>query len=294
MSILKLIETIKKQLEIVCKTKHEAEQQAIWMIEELTQKKYAQLILNPNIQLTNKQNNILTKWIEERVKYSKPIQYIFGYLEFLNLKLKVKNPILIPRPETEEWVDIVIKILNSIDQTKSNITILDIGTGSGCIALSLAKNLPNSIVTGIDINPKAIKLAKENKALNEIENAFFLISDFYANLKNQKFDIIISNPPYISEKEWKNLDKVVKNWEDKNALVAKKSYLFAYKTIIKKAKYYLKEKKNIKDLLFPNLFLEIGKGQEKEIKFLLKKNEFKNIKYYKDLNKIIRMISAKQ
>lgn len=294
MSIFQLIKIIQKQLVPACKTKNEAEQQAIWMLEELTQKKYAQLILNKKIILTNNQNNILTKWIKERTEHNKPIQYIFGSLDFLNLKLKVKHPILIPRPETEEWVNFIIEKLKKLDPTTSNITILDIGTGSGCIALSLAKNLPNSIVTGIDINPEAIKLAKENKTLNKVKNVNFLISNFYENLKHKKFDIIISNPPYVCENDWKKLDKTVKNWEDKNALVAKNNCLYAYQAIISEAQFYLNRKNNDKNTFFPNIFIEIGKGQEADIKLLLETNGFKNIKYHQDLNKIIRMISAKR
>ncbi|MBD3273585.1 peptide chain release factor N(5)-glutamine methyltransferase [Candidatus Dependentiae bacterium] len=291
-----ILEKITKQILPACKSKHEAEQQAKWLLEELTQKKYAHLVAQKEFSLNEKQEKKLNEWINLRVNEKKPIQYIIGYIPFLNLKIKTKPPILIPRPETEEWTNWLIKKLKDvkINTFPKEIRILDIGTGSGCIALSLAKNLPDSFVIGTDINPKAIELAQENKILNNVENVKFMVSNFYNNLDSEyKFDIIVSNPPYICEYEWDNLDETIKKWEDKKALVANKDCLHAYKIIISEAKSHLRENYNLEKDNIDRIFLEIGENQSKDIKILFVKNTFKNISFFKDLEGKQRVISAR-
>ncbi|KKP22483.1 MAG: Release factor glutamine methyltransferase [candidate division TM6 bacterium GW2011_GWF2_28_16] len=294
-NLIKILNNIKIKLKTNTSSEHEAEQQAIWLLEHITQKKYLKL-LTQDLILNKKQEDSLNKYIKEIITKHKPIQYIIGNINFLNLIIQVKEPILIPRPETEEWVDFTIKYLNeNLEKYYKNqtIKILDLCTGSGCIALALAKNIPNSQVTGIDINPEAIKLANKNKKLNNINNIKFIVSNFYENLENQKFDFIFANPPYICESEWQNLDKNVKNWEDKKALVADSNdCLFAYKNIINNAKNHL----NINNIFTKNklsqVFLEIGTEQEKIIKLLLEEKGLKNIAFRKDLNKTTRLALA--
>ncbi len=291
--IIDLINSIKEKLINACKTEHEAEQQAVWMLEEITKKKHAILLSEKEIILTTEDDEKLNEWIRQRVEDKKPLQYIFGYVPFLNLKIKTRQPILIPRPETEEWVDWLIKKLSPLIQNKSEIRILDIGTGSGCIALGLAKNIPNAFVTAIDINPDAITLAKENKELNNVENVKFIVSDFYKNLDSKyKFDIIVSNPPYICNDDWKQLDDTVKNWEDKKALVAKNDCLSAYKIIINSAKIMLRQNKELAKYNINEIFLEIGEGQGEGVTLLFEKSMFKNIEFFVDLEKKRRVISA--
>lgn len=286
-----LINTIKEQLTPACKTKHEAEQQAIWMLEEITKKSHVTLLAEKEVNLKKEDTEKLNEWIRQRVEEKKPLQYIFGFVPFLNLKIKTVPPILIPRPETEEWVDWLIKKLKNI---KGKIRILDIGTGSGCIALGLAKNLPNAFVTGIDINPKSITLAKQNSELNNIKNVKFLVSDFYNNLDTKyEFDIIVSNPPYICNDEWLKLDDTVKNWEDKGALVATNDCLYAYKMIISEAKKHLKPNENLDKHKINQIFLEMGAGQEKDLTLLFEKNGYKNIGFFEDLEGKQRVISAR-
>ena len=301
--IIDLINSVKKQLIQACKTKHEAEQQAIWMLEEITKKSHVLLLAEKEINLTKEDAEKLNEWIRQRVEEKKPLQYILGFIPFLNLKIKTVPPILIPRPETEEWVDWLIKKLKNVS---GEIRILDIGTGSGCIALGLAKNLPNAFVTGIDINPKAITLAEQNLELNNITseetfnvNVKFIVSDFYNNLDSKyKFDIIVSNPPYICNDEWLKLDDTVKNWEDKGALVAqhKTSFvdcLYAYKTIINEAKKHLRQNENLQKNKINIIFLEMGVGQEKDLILLFEKNGYRNIEFFEDLEGKQRVISAR-
>ncbi|MBD3231070.1 peptide chain release factor N(5)-glutamine methyltransferase [Candidatus Dependentiae bacterium] len=298
-TITNFIKNLSEQLFTVCSTKKEATQQAWWMLEELTTKKKAQLLVYKEIELTKEQQKKMNLWIQQRIKKQKPIQYIFGHITFCNLEIAVESPILIPRPETEEWCYWLIKKFKSLKNQKFNI--LDLGTGSGCIALALAKNLPNSIIIGTDINPQAIKLAEKNKRLNKIQNAYFIQSDFYKNidfeLKNKrlhidKFDLIVSNPPYISKDEWENLEDVIKFWEDKKALVTNKDGLAAYEKIITNAKSYLKFNEILNKNRIPQIILELGKNQENQVKKMLKKQNFINIKIYKDLNGKNRWISA--
>ena len=323
-NIYNFIQDLKNKLIPVCSTEREAEQQAVWMLEELTQKTYSEILQKQEIKITKSQQIKLDNWIEQRVKEQKPIQYIFGHILFGDLDLILEPPILIPRPETEEWCFWLIEKLKKVE--KDQINILDLGTGTGCIALSLAKSLPNSTVVGVDINEKAIALAKKNKKINKIENAYFIKSDFYNDIKQElstlelstlelstlelstlelptrelknkkidinKFDLIVSNPPYITLNDWKSLDNVVRKWEDKRALVSN-SGLAAYKEIVFGAKKWLNLSKNAikhEKLNIPKIVLELGKGQENAVKQLLEEQNFTKIEFFKDLNKINRWI----
>lgn len=287
-NLINFINKIKKSLLVGCESEHEAEQQAWWILEEITKKNKAKLLLKDEIELNDEQIKTINSQINQKIKEHKPLQYILGHVDFLNLKILVEPPILIPRPETEDWVSFLIKELNKVKNEKINI--LDIGTGSGCIALALGKNFPNFTITGTDINENAIKLATKNKELNNIKNVTFISSDFYKNLENKKFDIIVSNPPYVCENEWENLDKTVKDWEDKKALVANEDCLHAYKIIINNAKNYLLQTETLIKNNINNLFIEIGKDQENDIKILLETNSFANICFFKDLEGITRLI----
>ena len=172
----------------------------------------------------------------ERLKNGEPVQYIVGDTNFYGNIIKVNKDVLIPRPETEELVE---KTYNYIkDIFNNDIDILDIGTGSGCIPITLKKLLPTSNLTGVDISEKALKVAEENKIINNV-SITFLQSDIFKNVKG-KYDVIISNPPYIREDE--EIMDIVKNNEPHLALYAKDNGLYFYKEIIKEAHNYLKDK----------------------------------------------------
>ena len=172
------------------------------------------------------------------------------------------------------------------------LEILDLCSGSGCITLALAKELPNSKIIGIDINKKAIELSLENKQYNQISNATFLESNLYEAVAGLKFDLIVSNPPYISEDDWKELDDEIKNWEDKNALVANNDGLAIYEKIIFHAQNFLNKKSILNSYDLPQLALEIDPKQIKPTINLLEECKFKKIDVIKDLTNKERLVIA--
>ena len=194
-----------------------------------------------------------------------PVQYIVGNTSFYGYDFKVNRNTLIPRFETELLVE---KTYNYIKKyfNKDNIKILDIGTGSGCIAITLNKLLNSCDITGIDISSEALEVAKENNIINNT-NVKFIESDIFSNVSD-KYDVIISNPPYISYDDIEVMD-IVKNNEPHLALYAKDNGLYFYDKIIKDSSKYLNDK-------FIMAF-EIGYKQGKDITKIVNK-------YYKDIN----------
>lgn len=165
--------------------------------------------------LIKEELDMLHSMIVRRAK-REPIQYIIGKTDFLDLEIKVNNNVLIPRPETELLVDFVI---NSIDDKDKRYRILEIGTGSGCIALQLGKSLPNSRIMATDISEKAINVALDNACDNAIENVIFKVSDIMNELPDdRRFDIVVSNPPYIPKNDYVDLEPEVKDFEPSFAL----------------------------------------------------------------------------
>jgi release factor glutamine methyltransferase len=213
----------------------------------------------------------------ERLKKGEPVQYIVGDTNFYGNTIKVNKDVLIPRPETEELVE---KTYNYIKEIfTDNIDIIDIGTGSGCIPISLKKLIPESIVTACDISEKALEVAKDNAKSNNTEITF-INSDIFSNIKD-KFDCIISNPPYIRYDE--EIMDIVKNNEPHEALYAPDNGLYFYKEILKQANNYLKEKFIIA--------FEIGELQAEDI-ISIAKEHFPECQIYKekDLRKFDRFI----
>ena len=155
-------------------------------------------------------------------------------------------------------------------------------TGSGCIGLWIAKELPCVTVHAVDISKEAIALSQKNALHNAIKNIKIIESDLFKNIpKETQYDIIISNPPYVTEDEWKTLDPQVKNWEDKKALVADENGLKIYKEIVKEAHIYLKKKTAFNETV-PRIVFEIGHTQADDIQSLLDNEGYKKIKVVKD------------
>ena len=204
----------------------------------------------------------------KRLEQGEPVQYIVGDVDFYGNIIKVNKNVLIPRPETEELVEKTYNLIKEIYPNK-NINILDIGTGSGCISISLKKLIPESNITACDISPKALEEAKENAITNNTKIEF-IQSDIYSNIKD-KYNCIISNPPYISYDE--EIMDIVKNNEPHEALYAKDNGLYFYKEILKNAKNYLKDKFIIA--------FEIGETQAEDI-ISISKNYFKECQIYKE------------
>ena len=213
-------------------------QEAWWLVEWATDKTKASIIAQ-GYELTHdeqkKINVALTKINNDKM----PIAYVIGWVPFGDLKLTVRPPVLIPRPETEEWVHHLITQLKP-HETKIN-RILDIGTGSGCIALTLAQAFPNAKVTATDINPQALALAKENAQQNNIQNVHFIESDLFTNI-SETFDLIVSNPPYIAEHYESGLDQSVTQWEDHEALFTSDNGLALIKQMIDQLNRFLTKK----------------------------------------------------
>ena len=217
-------------------------QEAWWLLEHITAQSREKLLTTNDISKT--QIDQLDQILLQIRQDKKPLAYILGFVPFLSLKIKVAPPILIPRPETEEWVEKTIAMLQPIQDQP--LKILDIGTGSGCIALALAHHLPNAKITAIDINPQAIALATENTKINNISNVNFLLSDLFKNISNgQKFDLIISNPPYIDKQFLPQLEPQVSGWEDHGALFAKNKGLQIITQILKDSAGFLTHNKKL-------------------------------------------------
>lgn len=226
----------------------------------------------------NKEIRVKLDEIIDKCEKGYPLQYAIGEWEFSGLNFKVDERALIPRFETEIIVDYLIKAPFKKDK------ILDIGTGSGAIALSLAKNLKASDILASDIEDRALSLAEENKKRLKISNVSFIKSDLFEEISG-KFDIIISNPPYINSKDFKKLDKTL-YYEPKSALLAEENGLYFYKRIIKDASSYLNEG--------ARLVFEIGYDQKSDISSLLNESDFKNIICIKDYNDFDRFIIAEK
>ncbi len=250
------------------------------LTEEILRLNRVEIALEPNKIIKNpKLNRFLLA--TEQLKQEKPIQYIVGNTEFYGLNFKVTKDVLIPRPETEELVSWIINDWKS----NKNITILDIGTGSGCIAISLAKNLPNTTIFALDISESALEIAKRNAVKNKV-NLIFLNEDIL-KLKNlnQKFDIIVSNPPYVRELEKKEMQKNVLDNEPHLALFVKdNNALLFYDKISDFTKKHLAKN--------GNLYFEINQYLGKETLNLLKEKGFKNCILRRDVFDKNRMLKC--
>ncbi|PTM07738.1 MAG: peptide chain release factor N(5)-glutamine methyltransferase [Bacteroidetes bacterium] len=216
-----------------------------------------------------------------RLKDYEPIQYIIGDTEFYSLTFNVTPSVLIPRSETEELVDWIINEQKDKDQ----ISILDIGTGSGCIAISLAKNLPNAKVYALDVSEEALKVAEQNALLNEVEVEFIEANILDWNFSNLEFDVIVSNPPYVRELEKEAMSANVLNHEPHLALfVEDEDALLFYRKITESAKRGLKSK--------GDLYFEINEVLGKDMSQLLSDSGYSNIELKKDIFQKDRMIKA--
>ena len=237
------------------------------------------ILLNLDKDLSEDEEKTFNKFIEERLN-NRPIAYIVGNREFMGLDFYVQEGVLIPRPDTEVLVEEVIELAKD----KGQIEILDIGTGSGAITVSLAKYLENAKLTSVDISEIALEIGKKNAISNNVEDRInFVKSDLFSSLnKNQKFDIIVSNPPYIKREVIDTLDKQVKDFEPYNALEGGIDGLDFYRAITTQAKDYLKEG--------GVLAYEVGHDQSEDVSKLMEMDGYTNIYTLKDLQQIDRVV----
>lgn len=241
------------------------------------------MALEPNLRLSESEILKIHFAVKDLLK-NKPIQYIIGKTEFCDLKFKVNESVLIPRPETSELVRLIV---NS-RQPSAISNIIDIGTGSGCIAISLAKVFPHSQVYAMDISEKALTTAKENAIDNNV-NVTFIHDDILSLRDNieRKFDIIVSNPPYVRELEKAEMRDNVLKWEPHNALfVTDDNPLIFYRSILEFAKEYLNENGEI--------WFEINEFLGKEMTSLCKEFGYSDVKIFKDFRDKERFMKLKK
>ncbi len=235
--------------------------------------------------LTGKELEIFRSYVKRRARHE-PVQYITGEAEFMGLKFRVTPQVLIPRPETELLVEKVLEALQA--QAWEAPRILDVGSGSGCIALSLGHFLPRSQIVAVDISPAAIAVARENARRLGVETVEFVQQDALEMTPEQwePFHLIVSNPPYVGRQEEDLLHPQVKDFEPREALFAGETGLEFYRAFLPRAYR----------LLYPGglLFLEIGFRQQEKIFQLLTQQKFTDIQFYTDYQNIERIVKAEK
>ena len=234
------------------------------------------ILTNLDTNIEKKFFNIFKEYLIRRSK-NEPLAYIFGEKEFWSKSFNVNKHTLIPRPETELLVDGLLKIFKD-----KKISILDIGTGSGCIIVSLLTNLRQSVGTGVDISKNAILTAEKNVVKYKLNNRIKLLNKSFENIFNKKFDLIVSNPPYIEKKAIKNLSEDIKKYEPRMALDGGNDGLDLIKKVIYKSKDILK--------VNGTLALEIGNEQIKKVSKILIDNNFRIENVIKDYKNNVRCI----
>jgi release factor glutamine methyltransferase len=248
------------------------------------------VLYRDNIEISKEALERIDKFLKIRSK-REPLQYILGYVDFYGLKIKVGKGVLIPRPETEILAEIAIETVKR--EALSVMRILDLCTGSGCLALALAKEFPAAKVYGTDISKVAIQYAEENARTNRIGNVKFLEGSLFEPVKKLPtvdcplftFDLIVSNPPYIKRDDIKNLQLEIKDWEPVEALDGGEDGLDYYRAIIPEGKGYLKRE--------GFLIFEIGAGQSEEVRKIAKDAGFADTSLIKDYAGIERIFVAR-
>ncbi|MEK6657988.1 MAG: peptide chain release factor N(5)-glutamine methyltransferase, partial [Nitrospirota bacterium] len=265
---------------------------AEYLLSHILKCKRQELYLNSERQLTNQVINTFKGFIQKRSK-REPLQYIISEEEFRGLTFKVTRDVLIPRPETEFLVEEAVKIIER-QRAKGKgqkAIIIDLCTGSGCIAVSIAKEIPDSKIYATDISEKALAVAKENAKRHGVEDRItFLQGSFLEPLKDKRLegriDIILSNPPYVSKKDMGKLQPEVKEYEPSLALYGGEDGLDSYRRIIPQALTYLKKG--------GYLLLEIAYGQAEGVKDLFAQHPaYGKIEIVKDLSEIERVVKAR-
>ena len=240
------------------------------------------LMLNFDEEISEENKNLIRQYIVRRGKYREPLQYIVKEWEFYGYPIKVDGRVLIPRQDTEILVEQCIYLMKE----KENPKILDIGTGSGAISIALAKELPESEVLGLDVSDDALKMAVENRELNNVSNLKFLKSDVFQHVREKNYDLIVSNPPYIPVEEYNELMPEVKEYEPRMALTDGGDGYYFYKKISEESVNYLKNG--------GYLAFEVGYNQGETVSQLMEKNGFQIVGRVADYGGIERVIIGRK
>jgi len=248
------------------------------------------ILYKDNPQIRDNALSLIETFLQRRAK-REPLHYILGYTEFHGLKIHVGPGVLIPRPETELLVEEAISKITKLKTQNSKLRILDLCTGSGCIALALAKVFPDAEIYGTDTSGEAIQYAEENAKNNGIKNVTFLKGSLFepltkkltSRISHLAFDLIISNPPYIKKGDIITLQPEVRDWEPVEALNGGEDGLDYYRGIIREAKNYLK--------MDGVLMFEIGSDQAEAVKEAARGAGFENIFLKKDYAGIDRIVT---
>jgi release factor glutamine methyltransferase len=251
------------------------------MVAKIKNVRYDEIALNPQNVHLNYSEELLFLEMLGRYEKNEPLSKILNSRSFWNHEFFVNAHVLDPRPETELMIEM---ILSRFDR-QSSLNFLDVGTGSGCILLSLLHEYKNSRGIGVDISPEAIEVAKRNQKKLEIQNADFLAADWNDFHAEEKFDVIVSNPPYVKTRDIPKLDENVRNYDPLLALDGGADGLDSYASIAACAERWLASNGFI--------FLEIGYDQAKSVSKILQSNDLEIIEIKKDLNEIDRIITAR-
>jgi release factor glutamine methyltransferase len=253
-----------------------ARRDAELLLMHVTQLTRSGLLTHPDRQLTECQLTAYQQAIARRARHE-PVQYITGKQEFYGRPFAVSPAVLIPRPETEHLVEAALAL------APRPKTILDIGTGSGILAITLALEIPAAAVTAVDISPDALTMARQNaETLNAAQQIRFLKSDLLSGVGQEQYDCIVSNPPYVSTTE--PLEPQVRDYEPPAALYAGTDGLAIYRRLIPQAAHHLSPG--------GHLVLEIGQGQREAIMQLLTESGYEHIRFNADLQGIARVAQA--
>ena len=239
------------------------------LMSKVLKKDRAYIVMNYDKKLTYDNFNHFKNLIKERSK-GKPVAYLVEKKDFWNAEFKIKRDVLIPRPDTE----LIIQETLKLTKNRNKLKVLDIGVGSGCILLSLLLDRNDFIGVGIDISKKCLDLARYNTLKLKLKNRIKFFKSDIDNFNYGKYDLIISNPPYINHIDFRNLDKDISNYEPKLALYGGLDGLSVFRKVITKSSKLIK--KNGK------LILEIGFDQKDKIKSILRENRFYINKVFKD------------
>lgn len=269
-------ECLKKNIQINVR---EAKIEADYILKFVLKKPSSFFISNQKTNLEKTQEELISLILKKRIK-REPLAYIFKEWDFYGETFYLDKNSLIPRQDTELIIDLVLKQFDK----KSKLNILDLGTGSGVIGITLSKLYPDSIITISDISPKALKVANKNIKKHKVNNINIIESNWFDSFKEKEFfDLILSNPPYIAEGD-SHLTNLELKYEPKNALVSAKNGFSDIFKIIDSAPNFLKPQ--------GKLFIEHGYTQADKVKNYLQQKSFENIKQHRDINQKTRVTSA--